>query len=215
MVAIIDYKAGNVTSVRYALEAAGASCLITADPAEISSAERIVFPGVGAARYAMDNLRAAGLADVVKAAVVSGRPFLGICLGTQVLFEFSEEDGGTDMLGILPGSVRRFTPSDPMVKVPEIGWNQVYFRYQHPLLAGIEQGTEFYFVHSYYPAPSEQGDIIGETEYAGVKFAAMVGRGSMAASQFHPEKSGKAGMRLIENFVEWDGGSGNGAEKPC
>ena len=203
MIAIIDYKAGNLTSVRLAFESLQADAQVTDDPAFILSAERVVFPGVGAAGASMRNLCAPGLDEVVKTVVARGTPFLGICVGTQVLFDSSEEDGGTQTLGILPGAVKLFRPESSYDKVPQMGWNSVAFRRGHPVLAGIESGSEFYFVHSYYPAPADADCIVGETEYAGVRFAAMVARGSLVATQFHPEKSGRIGLKLLENFVGW------------
>jgi glutamine amidotransferase len=203
MVAIVDYKAGNLTSVRLAFKALGAEAAVTSDAEAVKAAERVVFPGVGAAGAAMRNLEALGLADALRTVAAKGTPFLGICLGTQILFGRSEEDGGTETLGILPGSVPRFEPKDRWEKVPEIGWNQVHILRGHPLLDGIKDGTEFYFVHSYYPKPSDPALVIGETEYAGVRFASMVGRGNVAATQFHPEKSGRIGLRLLQNFLTW------------
>ena len=203
MIAIVDYKAGNLTSVRLAFKALGVEAEVTSDPEKVKTAERVVFPGVGAAGAAMKNLDALGLADALKEVAAGGTPFLGICLGTQILFERSEEDGGTKTLGILPGSVPRFEPADRWEKVPEIGWNQVRIVRGHPLLDGIKDGTEFYFVHSYYPKPADPALVIGETEYAGVRFASMVGRGNVAATQFHPEKSGRIGLRLLKNFLTW------------
>lgn len=205
MIAIIDYNAGNLTSVRLALEAIEAPCEITSDPARILAADRVIFPGVGAAAEAMRNLRERGLLDSLRDVVVAGKPFLGICLGTQVIFEFSEEDGGTPCIGIVPGAVKRFTPSDPMCKIPQMGWNAVDFRKPHPLLEGIENGSEFYFVHSYYCAPSDPAYIVGETDYADVIFASVVGKGNLFATQFHPERSGRIGLKLLENFSLWDG----------
>jgi len=205
VIAIIDYNAGNLTSVRLALEAIEAPCEITSDPARILAADRVIFPGVGAAAEAMRNLRERGLLDSLRDVVVAGKPFLGICLGTQVIFEFSEEDGGTPCIGIVPGAVKRFTPSDPMCKIPQMGWNAVDFRKPHPLLEGIENGSEFYFVHSYYCAPSDPAYIVGETDYADVIFASVVGKGNLFATQFHPERSGRIGLKLLENFSLWDG----------
>ena len=187
MTAIVDYKAGNLTSVKYAFEALGAETLVTGDPAEIAAADRVVFPGVGAARSAMENLKALGLVGAVKDAAAA-QPFLGICLGMQILFDRSEEDGGVECLGMIHGRVRRF-PSVPGFKVPEIGWN------------GVEGlgGKEFYFVHSYC------AEIVPETagvaEYAGVKFTAMVKKGGLWACQFHPEKSGRIGLELLKEWM--------------
>lgn len=184
MVAIVDYKAGNLTSVKNAFDAIGAETVVTRDAGTILRADRVVFPGVGAARSAMENLRALGLADAVRRAAES-KPFLGICLGMQILFEHSEEDGGVDLLGILPGRVRRFP--DVGDKVPQIGWNQV------------NGGAEYYFVHSYY---AELGPwTFGKTEYAGVEFTSMVKRGRLWACQFHPEKSGRIGLELLKGWL--------------
>ena len=193
MTAIVDYGAGNLTSVRYAFEALGADAAVTRDPAVVRSAERVVFPGVGAAKSAMESLRASGLEAAVREAAET-KPFLGICLGMQILFEHSEEDGGVETLGILPGKVRRF-PDVEGFKVPEIGWNQVEVRGKK------EEGrsAEYYFVHSYYAELCEW--TTGVTEYAGVKFTAMVQKGRLWACQFHPEKSGRVGLELIKEWL--------------
>ena len=203
MIAIIDYKAGNLTSVQLAFCALGSEAVVTSDPQAILAADRVVFPGVGAAGSAMRNLTDLHLVPVLKEVSARGTPFLGICLGTQILFDFSEEDGGTPTLGILPGRVPRFQPSDPWDKVPQMGWNQVKIVRPHPLLEGIADESEFYFVHSYYPAPADPALAVGTTDYAEVTFASMVGRGNVAATQFHPEKSGRIGLRLLANFTQW------------
>lgn len=205
MIAIVDYKAGNLGSVRRAFERLGAPVLVTSQPACILEADHVVFPGVGSAGAAMGHLRAMGLIEPLHEAMARGTPFLGICLGAQILFERSEEDGGVDGLGFLPGAVRRFRPVSPADKVPQIGWNTVHWRQPHPLFAGLASGSEFYFVHSYYPAPSQPERVLAETEYAGVRFASAVGRGCLAATQFHPEKSGRIGLRLLANFAAWAG----------
>ena len=193
MVAIIDYKAGNLTSVRNAFASIGVEAVVTSDPSVVAAADRVVFPGVGAAGSAMENLRRMGLADAVRSAAAT-KPFLGICLGMQILFEHSEEDGGVDLLGVLPGRVRRF-PSAKGCKVPEIGWNQV----RGLGIEGVPDGSEFYFVHSYY---AEMGPhTLGVTEYAGVEFSSAVRRGNLLATQFHPEKSGRLGLALLKDFV--------------
>ncbi|MFA5043030.1 MAG: imidazole glycerol phosphate synthase subunit HisH [Kiritimatiellia bacterium] len=203
MIAIVDYNAGNLTSVKLALDYLGTSSEITRDPARILAAERAIFPGVGSAGAAMQNIRALGLADVMRQVVQRGTPFLGICLGTQIVFEDLEEDGGVQGLGILAGKVKRFQPTNPADKVPQIGWNSVQFAEPHPLLAGIESGSEFYFVHSYYALPSDRACVLGETEYAGARFASIVTRSNLAATQFHPEKSGRLGLQLLKNFTAW------------
>lgn len=204
MIAIIDYKAGNLTSVRLGLEYTGIGCEITSDPGRILSAERVIFPGVGAAGEAMRNLSALGLLEPIRAVVSKGTPFLGICLGTQIIFESSEEDDA-ECIGLVPGTVKKFTPPDPMCKIPQIGWNTVEFKTPHPLFEGIESSSEFYFVHSYYPSPSDEAYILGETEYADARFASVVGKGNLFATQFHPERSGRIGLKLLENFSRWDG----------
>ncbi|MGC8862215.1 MAG: imidazole glycerol phosphate synthase subunit HisH [Armatimonadota bacterium] len=239
MIAIIDYKAGNLTSVRLALEYLGLASEITSDPDRVLAAERVIFPGVGAAREAMKNLRTLGLIEPIRQVVMSGTPFLGICLGTQVIMEFSEEDGGTQCIGLVPGSVKRFAPTDSGCKIPHMGWNTVCFAgiagecsgsvphrifnaenkvisdpaewtkrsgcVKHPLFEGIEDETEFYFVHSYYPMPSARSYVLGETDYAGVRFASAIGHKNLFATQFHPERSGRFGLRLLANFARWDG----------
>ncbi|MBM4147502.1 MAG: imidazole glycerol phosphate synthase subunit HisH [Lentisphaerae bacterium] len=212
MIAVIDYRAGNLTSVLLAFQALNAEARITSDPDMIRSADRVVFPGVGAAGASMANLADLGLADVIPQVVASGKPFLGICVGTQILLDSSEEDGGTACLGLLPGTVKLFRPTSRSDKVPHMGWNNVSVVRPHPLLEGIEDNSEFYFVHSYYPAPSDPATVVAETEYAGVRFASVLGRGNLAATQFHPEKSGRPGLKLLENFSQWNGRhSGNGA----
>jgi len=197
MTAIIDYKAGNLTSVKLAFAALGAEAVVTSDPKVIAAADRVVFPGVGAAKSAMENLRALGLVEAVKEASAT-KPFLGICLGMQILFDHSEEDGGVDCLGIISGNVRRF-PTVPGFKVPEIGWNGVEGNGEWG--TGNEgTGTkEFYFVHSYYAEVVPE--TAGVTEYAGVKFTAMVKKGRLWACQFHPEKSGRIGLELLKEWL--------------
>ena len=207
VIAIVDYKAGNLTSVRLAFESIGASARILRDPDGIRACDKVLFPGVGAAGAAMKNLRELGLEPVLRERIAAGVPFLGICLGTQILFERSEEDGGIDCLGLLRGRVRRFVARNHAEKIPEMGWNQVKVARRHPLLSGIPDGSDFYFVHSFYPAPDESADVVGTTNYCGVEFASMVGRGNLAATQFHPEKSGRIGLRLLANFAAWDGSS--------
>lgn len=193
MLAIVDYKAGNLTSVRNAFAALGVEAVVTRDPEVIRAADRIVFPGVGAAKSAMENLRELGLEAAVREAAASGKPFLGICLGMQILFAHTEEDGGVDTLGILPGQVRLF-PDVPGFKVPEIGWNQVRIKD-----GGAKDGLEYYFVHSYYAEVVPE--TVGFTEYAGVTFTALVKRGNLWACQFHPEKSGRVGLELLKEWL--------------
>jgi glutamine amidotransferase len=208
MIAIIDYRAGNLTSVRLACESLGLEAGITSDPDVIRSAERVIFPGVGAAGAAMGHLGELELIDTLRMVVDSGLPFLGICLGTQIILGHSEEDGGVDTIGLLDGNVRLFRPSDPLIKVPQIGWNSVAQKRPHPIFEGIEDESEFYFVHSYHPDPADPDCVLGETEYAGVTFASVMGRDNLVATQFHPEKSGRVGLRLLQNFATWDGSEG-------
>jgi len=205
MIAIVDYKAGNLTSVKLAFEAIGVEAVITDCPETILQAERVVFPGVGAAGASMRNLLELNLVDVLRVVVARGTPFLGICVGMQVLFDRSEEDGGTPTLGFIPGEVRLFRPTNPADKVPQIGWNAVRFRRSHPVFAGVEDETEFYFVHSYYPTTMNLSDSVGMTDYAGVEFTSVVGRDNLVATQFHIEKSGRVGLKVFENFSRWDG----------
>jgi glutamine amidotransferase len=211
-VAVIDYGMGNLRSVVKAIEhvAPQAKVQLTRDAAEVARADRVVFPGQGAIAGCMTALDQCRLRDAVLAAVQS-KPFLGICLGLQALFDFSEEGGGVSGLGILPGRVPRF-PSDKMrdartgqaLKVPHMGWNQVRQTKSHPLWEGIADGARFYFVHSYYADAAERADVAGETEY-GIRFTSAAARANIFAVQFHPEKSATAGLRLLENFMGWDG----------
>lgn len=205
MIAIIDYKAGNLTSVALSFESIGAEAVVTRDPDVIRTAEHVVFPGVGAAGAAMSHLRDLALIDVIHSVVASGTPFLGICLGTQILLSRSEEDGGTDCLNLTKGCVRLFSPSNPRDKVPHMGWNAVHQKVAHPVMANIDDDSEFYFVHSYYPDPEDERVILGSTSYADITFTSAIYRDNLVATQFHPEKSGRVGLRLLENFANWDG----------
>jgi len=199
-VAIIDYEAGNLASVQRALAHLGCAASITSDAAEIRSADRVIFPGVGAAASCMAALRASGMDDALREAVASGRPVLGICVGMQLLFEHSEEDGGIDCLGLLPGRVRRFQPGDRRLKVPHMGWNPVHFADGEPVAAGLTSNAAFYFVHSYYCEPSAEVAVVAESEH-GQGFCAGVRRDNLVALQFHPEKSGPVGLHVLRNFL--------------
>lgn len=196
MIALVDYGAGNLASVRNAFACLGAETFVTRSAKEIASASRVVFAGVGAAGSAMANLRAAGLADALVEAASGEKPFLGICLGMQILFKRTEEDGGTDTLGVFDGEVRRF-PRVGGFKVPQIGWNCV----RAPGGGGkAEEEKYFYFVHSYAAQIVPQTALV--CEYAGVEFTALVKRGRLWASQFHPEKSGRAGLEFLKEWLE-------------
>jgi len=201
MIAIIDYKAGNVRSVERALKYLGIACSITNRPRDIRTAERVIFPGVGAAGKAMEAIESSGLGEVIHEVVDRGTPFLGICLGTQIILDKSEEDGAR-CLGIVHGTVRRFP--DTGNKIPHMGWNTIRKKTDHPILAGINAHAQFYFVHSFYPDPLEDSDGIAYTSY-GIEFASVIARKNVAATQFHPEKSGRFGLKVLENFSRWDG----------
>src|SRR5262245_27801733 len=190
MIAIVDYGAGNLTSVASAVRHLGEEPLITASPEEVARAERVIFPGVGAAGASMENLKKRGLDQALREVFHSGKPLLGICIGFQVIFDRSEEDGGTDCLGFLGGTVKRFQFSPGIVrKVPHMGWNEVVFRDDHPVFHGIPAGSQFYFVHSYYPLPRDTSLVRGTALYGGVRFAAALSHRNLAAVQFHTEKS--------------------------
>lgn len=197
MIAILDYGAGNLRSVAKALETVGTTPILTDDPSVVARADGLVVPGQGSAVDAMRNLERLGLAEPLRQYVRSGRPFLGVCLGEQIIFESSEEGPGVTCLGLVPGTVRRLPGGQ---KVPQIGWNTVRIRNQHPLLEGVPDDSYFYFVHSYYVDPSDSADIVGETDY-GVSFASIVSRGNVFATQFHPEKSAGIGLRIYRNFA--------------
>jgi glutamine amidotransferase len=197
-ITVVDYGAGNLRSVQRALEAVGEQVIVTEDPRDVDRATGLVLPGVGSAQDAMRALQRLGLVEPLRAYVASGRPFLGVCVGLQLLFESSDEGGGVACLGILPGVVRRF-PELPGLKVPQIGWNAVNLKYDHPLVNGIPNATHFYFVHSYYAEPADPEITLGETDY-GVDFAALVAYENVVATQFHPEKSADHGLRLYANF---------------
>ena len=201
---------GNLRSVAQALRAAApeADVLISSSASDLDRADRIVLPGQGAMRDCMDSLRAAGLEEALRRAART-RPVMGVCVGEQMLFDESEENEGTPGLGLLPGKVVRFRldgklqPDGSRFKVPQMGWNRVRQARPHPLWDGIEDGSYFYFVHSYYAAPENRRDVIGETDY-GAPFCCAVGRDNIVATQFHPEKSAAAGLRLYRNFIHWN-----------
>ena len=203
MVVIVDYDAGNLKSVERACREVGLSAEISNDPKRIREAERVIFPGVGAAGSAMRSLAASGVDRALVDAFEAGTPILGICLGLQISLDYSEEND-TDTLGLLPGKVCRFRLDDPDLKVPHMGWNAVRVVRPHPVLDGIRRGDEFYFVHAYRPIPENSADVIAESVYEG-PFCSALGRGNYVATQFHPEKSGRVGLRLLERFAGWDG----------
>jgi glutamine amidotransferase len=209
MIAIIDYKAGNLTSVRRAMNLLNAPATITSDPGVIASAERIIFPGVGAAGSAMADLRRMGLDEALIRAYETGKPFLGICLGTQIIMEYSHENN-TRCLGLLKGEVKPFPGDlqDPdkegRLKVPHMGWNSIHLLRDHILFEGVDPASQFYFVHGYYPVPGDEDCIVGETTY-GFPFASVLALNNLMAVQFHPEKSGRPGLKILSNFCRWGG----------
>ena len=196
-IAIVDYKMGNLRSVQKSFEHAGVEdVVVTGDPALVAAADGIVLPGVGAFRDAARNVRESGVEEVLRRRIAGGTPFLGICLGMQLLADIGFEDGEWTGLGLVPGTCERLPGG---VKIPHIGWNTVEYPRDSPLFAGIPESTAFYFVHSYRLVPRDDGAIVGSTEY-GVRFASAVQSGNVYAVQFHPEKSSTMGLKLLENF---------------
>lgn len=199
MIAIIDYGAGNVRSAQKAFEHLGCAAVVTSDPQVIADARGVVLPGQGHFGSCMAEFTARGLVEPTLAAIRSGRPFMGICVGMQLLFEESEEAPGVRGLGVFGGKIVRF-PHDAVRKVPQMGWNQLRIVQRHPVLAGIDEGAYVYFVHSYYPVPTDPSVAATRTEY-GVDYVSSVARDNVWAGVFHPEKSQQVGLRLLDNFV--------------
>jgi imidazole glycerol-phosphate synthase subunit HisH len=201
MIGVIDYRAGNAPSVGYALERLGIEHLLIADPDQLADADRLILPGVGAARATLKSLHAAGLVEPLTARVRNdGIPFLGICIGLQVLFDRSEE-GDVEGLGWIAGSVRRFPPSQ---RVPQIGWNAVEIARAHPVTRDFPADGHCYFVNSYYAVPADDHAVLASTEY-GLDFCSIAASGNIVATQFHAEKSGAVGLGLLSAFARWDG----------
>ena len=207
MIAIIDYNAGNITSVARALHNIGQDFVITDDTKTLDSASHVIFPGVGAAGEAMAYLRQMKLDAWLKACLLSGKPLMGICLGTQIILDNSEENK-TNCIGLVAGSTKRFPEhlavTGQALKIPHMGWNRVTFRRKHPVFKDIDPAAEFYFVHSYYPSPSDEIAILGTTEY-GIIFCSVLAFKNLVAMQFHPEKSGRPGLQILKNFSAWRG----------
>ncbi|MFH1647880.1 MAG: imidazole glycerol phosphate synthase subunit HisH [Chloroflexota bacterium] len=203
MITIIDYNAGNIRSVQRACAEVGIEAVTTTSPADVLRADRLIFPGVGAAPSAMAYLQKTGLDAALVEAFAAGTPVLGICLGAQIVLESSEE-GPQKCLGLVPGKTVRFRLKDPRLKIPHMGWNGVKAVRPHPLLDGINDGDEFYFVHSFYPGPSREENVYAVTDYGG-DFCSALGYKNLFATQFHPEKSGRLGLHLLERFTRWDG----------
>lgn len=200
MIAIIDYNAGNLTSVARAVTHIGFECCVTNNIKTITAADRVIFPGVGAAGSAMQSLKKLGLANLITELFADGKPILGICLGTQIIMDQSQEDE-TQCLGIIQGSTKMF-PDSTVLKIPQMGWNSLTIKQEHPLMQGIREQDEFYFVHAYYPCPQNPAHIIATTEY-GINFASVIGFRNIVATQFHLEKSGRPGLMILKNFCEW------------
>lgn len=199
MIKIVDYGMGNLRSVQKAFEKLGAEAVICTRPADLAGAEKLILPGVGAFRDAIHELRRTGLDGPVREHIASGRPFLGICLGLQLLFDVSYEDGQWEGLGVLPGKVVRFL-DQPNLKIPHMGWNTLDIVRPHRLFEGIANGSSVYFVHSYYVVPSDDSVVAARSDHGG-PFVAAVARENLFATQFHPEKSQTVGLRLLKNFA--------------
>lgn len=202
MIAVIDYGVGNLFSVQKAFSYLGADARITSDERDMVSAEKLVLPGVGAFGDCMNNLEATGLIPVLKSEIEKGKPLLGICVGLQILFDGSEESPGAKGLGIISGRIKKINA--PTLKVPHIGWNSLEVRaprQRNDLFAGVSQSSYVYFVHSYHAVPDDGSVITATTEY-GEKLTAAVALGNVQATQFHPEKSGDVGLKIIKNFIE-------------
>ena len=202
MISIIDYKAGNLTSVKRALDFLGIPSIVTPDADVVRKSDRIIFPGVGNAETAVPVLRQRGIDRALREAFVLGTPILGICLGTQIVLSHSDE-GDTECLGLIKGNVEKFSLKDPSLKIPHMGWNEITVRRSHTLLKSIAPGTQLYFVHSYYPKPDDDSDVIATCNYE-IDFPCAIGRHNLFATQFHPEKSGLAGLSILKNFATWD-----------
>ncbi len=200
MISIVDYGMGNLRSVQKGFEKVGHQAVVTSDPAEVAAADKVVVPGVGAFEDAMTELKRRGLIGPVREAIDADKPFLGICLGLQLLFDVSYEHGQHEGLGVIPGEVVRFELPEEY-SIPHMGWNQITIPRRAPILDGIDEGAYFYFVHSYYVAPKQQDVVAAETDYGG-PFCAMVWRGNLFATQFHPEKSQADGLKILKNFAE-------------
>ena len=198
MIAVIDYGAGNLRSVVNAISRLGYQPKITSDPDEVLNAQAVILPGVGAAADAMSNLKKLRLVSPLRRLIDEDRPFFGVCLGLQVLFNGTEEGGWHECLGIIPGRVRKL-PSG--LKIPHMGWNQVKQKISHPIFEGVPDEANFYFVHSYYAEPEDKSLVAGETDY-GIPFCSVMARGNLVATQFHPEKSGEIGLKIYNNFIK-------------
>jgi len=199
VIVIVDYGAGNLRSVANAVAKLGYQARLTSSPVEVLNAQAVILPGVGAAADTMKNLKALGLTGPLRQLITKGRPFLGVCMGLQILFTGTEEGGWHECLGVIPGRVRRL-PSG--LKIPHMGWNQVKQMTSHPVFDGIPDEANFYFVHSYYVEPDDKSLVAGETDY-GIPLCSVIARENIIATQFHPEKSGEFGLRMYDNFLKF------------
>ena len=199
MIAIIDYGAGNLRSVVNAVTKLGYRPQVTTSPDDVFSARAVILPGVGAAADTMANLKKLGLVSPIRRFIAEGRPFLGVCIGLQILFTGTEEGGWHECLDVIPGQVRKLPAG---LKIPHMGWNQVKQRVSHPVFDGIPDEANFYFVHSYYVDPDDKSVVAAETEY-GIHICSVIARGNLIATQFHPEKSGEFGLKMYDNFIKF------------
>lgn len=196
---IVDYGAGNLHSVARAVVSQGVRPLITSTPRYLDDADAVIVPGVGAAEDTMANLNRCGMVQPIRDYIASGRPYLGVCMGQQALLDASEEGGEHECLGVVHGRVVKFQQNG--LKVPHMGWNRVHFKREHPIFNGIPDSSYFYFVHSYFPRPTDASVVIGETEY-GETFPSVLAQDNVVATQFHPEKSGEMGLKMYANFLK-------------
>lgn len=202
LVAIVDYEAGNLRSVQRACKHVDIEAYITSDPDQVVKADRVIFPGVGAATSGMETLNSSGLGDALREYFNSGKPLLGICLGAQVVLEFTQE-GKKDCLGLIEGTCEKFQFTTNDLKIPHMGWNEIEIVQPHPMLAPVSSGDEFYFVHSYFARPADKENVYCITEH-GYPFCSALGKDNLFATQFHLEKSGEKGLAVLKQFANWN-----------
>ena len=203
MIVIIDYDAGNLRSVQRACEKVGIMSEVSSDPERVLSAEKIIFPGVGSAESAVETLKKRGLDNAIVDFFQAGKPILGICLGLQILLDHTEE-GNKKCLGMVSGACERFKFSDRSLKIPHIGWNDIQINFKHPVIEKIKDGDQFYFVHSYYAKLVHEEEIVSYTEYGNMKFCSVLAKDNLFATQFHLEKSGELGLKILKSFGDWN-----------
>ena len=203
MIVIIDYDAGNLRSVQRACEKVGIVSEVSSDPERVLHAEKIIFPGVGSAESAVETLKKRGLDNAIVDFFRAGKPILGICLGLQILLDHTEE-GNKKCLGLVSGACERFKFSDSSLKIPHIGWNDIQINFDHPVLDKIEDGDQFYFVHSYYAKLLHEQEIVSSSEYGNMKFCSVLAKDNLFATQFHLEKSGELGLKILKSFGNWN-----------